>query len=95
MARQGWLKKAIGEISKLRQNIFGQFGTILTGRWNVPYVLNSSRVDYKLARQLYHNTHDDYKLGAGFTKPIINTLAGFMGVPRFHCEDECGTGTAS
>jgi len=88
MARQGWLKKAIGEISKLRQNIFGQFGTILTGRWNVPYVLNSSRVDYKLARQLYHNTHDDYKLGAGFTKPIINTLAGFMGVPRFHCEDE-------
>jgi hypothetical protein len=88
MVRQGWLKKAIGEISKLRQGLFGQFGTILTGRWNVPYVLGSSRVDYILARQLYHNTHDDYKLGAGFAKPIINTLAGFMGVPRFYCEDE-------
>ncbi len=87
MAKANWLKRAIGEISKLRQNI-GLFGTIIWDRWNVPYVLNSSRVDYTLARQLYHNTHDDYKLGAGFAKPIINTLAGFMGVPRFHCEDE-------
>ena len=88
MAKANWLKKAVGEISKLRQNIFGQFGTILTGRWDVPYVLNSTRVDYELARQLYHNTHDDYKLGAGFAKPIINTLAGFMGVPHFRCQDE-------
>lgn len=90
MAKQGWLKKAVGEISKLRQGIFGRFGALLTGRWNVPYVLNSTRVDYELARQLYHNTHDDYKLGAGFAKPIINTLAGFMGVPRFRCQDEEG-----
>jgi len=88
MAKQGWLKKAAGEISKLRQGIFGKFGTILTGHWNVPYVLNSTRVDYELARQLYHNTNDDYKLGAGFAKPIINTLAGFMGVPHFRCKDE-------
>lgn len=88
MAKQGWLKKAVGEISKLRQGIFGRFGSLIGGRWNVPYVLNSSRVDYDLARQLYHNTHDDYKLGAGFAKPIINTLAGFMGVPRFRCKDE-------
>ncbi len=90
MAKQGWLKKAVGEISKLRQGIFSKFGTLIGGRWNVPYVLNSNRVDYDLARQLYHNTHDDYKLGAGFAKPIINTLAGFMGVPRFRCQDEEG-----
>lgn len=86
--QQGWLKKAVGEISKLRQGVFGKFGSLIGGSWNVPYVLNSSRVDYELARQLYHNTHDDYKLGAGFAKPIINTLAGFMGVPRFRCQDE-------
>ena len=90
MAKQGWLKKTVGEISKLRQGIFGKFGSLIGGHWNVPYVLNSSRVDYELARQLYHNTHDDYKLGAGFAKPIINTLAGFMGVPRFRCQDEEG-----
>jgi len=90
MAKQGWFKKAVGEISKLRQGIFGKFGSLIGGSWNVPYVLNSSRVDYDLARQLYHNTHDDYKLGAGFAKPIINTLAGFMGVPRFRTEDEEG-----
>lgn len=88
MAKQGWLKKAVGEISKLRQGIFGKFGSLIGGRWNVPYVLNSSRVEYELARQLYHNTHDDYKLGAGFAKPIINTLAGFMGAPRFRTKDE-------
>jgi hypothetical protein len=88
MAKQGWLKKAVGEISKLRQGIFGRFGTILTGRWDVPYVLNSTRVDYQLARELYHNARDGYKLGAGFAKPIINTLAGFMGVPRLRCKDE-------
>jgi len=88
MDKQGWLKRAVGEISKLRQNLFGQFGSLIGGSWNVPYVLNSSRVDYELARQLYHNTHDDYKLGAGFAKPIINTLAGFMGVPHFRCQDE-------
>jgi len=88
MAKQGWFKKAVGEISRLRQSIFGRFGTLIGGSWNVPYVLNSSRVDYELARQLYHNTHDDYKLGAGFAKPIINTLAGFMGVPHFRGQDE-------
>lgn len=85
-----WLKKAVGEISKLRQGIFGRFGSLIGGRWNVPYVLNSSRVEYDLARQLYHNTNEDYKLGAGFAKPIINTLAGFMGVPHFRCKDEEG-----
>lgn len=88
MAKQGWFKKAVGEISKLRQGVFGKFGSLIGGHWNVPYVLNSTRVDYELARQLYHNTHDDYKLGAGFAKPIINTLAGFMGVPHFRCQDE-------
>ncbi len=90
MAKPVWMKKAIGEISKLRQGFFGKFGSLIGGSWNVPYVLNSSRVDYDLARQLYHNTHDDYKLGAGFAKPIINTLAGFMGVPRFRCKEEEG-----
>lgn len=88
MAKQGWFKKAVGEISKLRQGVFGKFGSLIGGHWNVPYVLNSTRVDYELARQLYHNSHDDYKLGAGFAKPIINTLAGFMGVPHFRCQDE-------
>lgn len=48
-----------------------------------PYKLDSSRVDYALARELYRNTNDRYKLGAGFAKPIINATAGFMGVPHF------------
>ena len=88
MARPAWLRKAVGEISKLRQSLFGKFGRIITDFWNAPYVLNSSKVDYQLARELYFNTKDEYKLGAGFAKPIINTLAGFMGVPHFRCKDE-------
>ena len=77
MPRATWMKRAIGEISKLRQNLFGTFGRILSGHWNAPYVLGSSKVDYKLARELYFNTRNEYKLGAGFAKPTINTLAGF------------------
>jgi len=72
-----WLRDAIGEISVLR-TLGGWFGS-----FNPGYMLDSSRVDYNLARELYNNTNDDYKLGAGFARPIINTTAGFMGVPHF------------
>lgn len=47
------------------------------------YKLNTSKVDYEMARKLYRNEHDDYKLGAWAAKPVVNTLAGFMGAPRF------------
>ncbi|MBO8169335.1 MAG: phage portal protein [Thermoanaerobacteraceae bacterium] len=84
-----WLKRAVGEISKLRDNIFNSLGwRIIGGTYGAPYRLNSSRVDYAKARALYDNTDDDYKLGAGFAKPVINTTVGFMGVPRFLSEDE-------
>lgn len=75
--------RAVGEISLLRRAAwFGGFGFF------TPYTLDSSRVSYELARALYRNTEDRYKLGAGFAKPIINTTAGFMGVPTFTHEDE-------
>ncbi|HEY8354396.1 MAG TPA: hypothetical protein VIK69_05210, partial [Methylophilaceae bacterium] len=61
----------IGEISVLR-SVFGGFSFF------EPYQLDSSRVDYELARALYNNTHDRYKLGAAFARPVINTTAGFM-----------------
>ncbi len=82
-----WLKRAAGEISKLR-NMFTSFWTLRTGSYFAAYKLDSSRVDYAKARALYENTDDNYKLGAGFARPIINTTAGFMGVPRFKSEDE-------
>ncbi|AEE95299.1 phage portal protein [Mahella australiensis] len=76
-------KKATGEISALR-NWVPYFYAYM-----VPYKLDSSRVDYKLARALYNNADDRYKLGAGFARPIINTTAGFMGVPHFtHADPE-------
>lgn len=77
-------KYAIGEISKLRSVVYQ---TVYGGRLGTPYVLSSSRVDYGLARQLYYNTADNYKLGAAFAKPIINTAVGFMGVPCFKSVD--------
>lgn len=77
-------RQAIGEISKLRSTIYQ---AIYGGRLGTPYALRSSRVDYELARQLYHNTADNYKLGAAFARPIINTPVGFMGVPRFRSLD--------
>lgn len=77
-----------GEISKLRQSISLWKSRLITGRFSSVYKLDSSRVNYELARQLYNNEHDEYKLGAWAAKPVINTCVGFMGVPRFRLEDE-------
>ncbi len=82
-----WLKRAAGEISKLR-NMFTAYWSVRIGSHFAAYNLDSSRVDYTKARALYDNTDDKYKLGAGFAKPVINNTVGFMGVPRFKSEDE-------
>jgi len=87
MAKTGWLKRALGEISKLR-DMFSSSWRIITGTYMNAYKLDLSRVDCKKARALYDNTNEDYKLGAGFAKPVINTTVGFMGVPHFISEDE-------
>jgi hypothetical protein len=86
MAKTKWFKKAVGEISKLR-NMFSSVFSLKTGIYMNAYKLDSSRVDYKKAKELYYNTDENYKLGAGFAKPVINTTVGFMGVPRFKSED--------
>lgn len=79
-----WWKRAVGEMSRLRQAVFGMIG----GSFGSSYKLDSSRVDAELARTLYYNTNDDYKLGAGFAKPIINIKSAFIGVPEFSSEDK-------
>jgi hypothetical protein len=81
-----WSRVA-GEVSKLRTALTGAWG-VFTGIYAKAYKLDSSRVDYGLARALYDNTEDRYKLGAGFAKPVINNCVGFMGVPQFRSEDE-------
>lgn len=73
------LRQLVGEASALRNRSAGVWGYQFTR----PYTLDSSRVDYALARELYRNTNDSYKLGAAFVKPVVNTTAGFMGAPAF------------
>ena len=73
------LRQLVGEASALRDRSAGVWGYQFTR----PYTLDSSRVDYALARELYRNTNDSYKLGAAFVKPVVNTTAGFMGAPAF------------
>jgi hypothetical protein len=51
-----------------------------------PYRLDSSEVDWNLARKLYYNRDANYKLGAGFARPAINVPVGFMGVPALKAE---------
>lgn len=81
-----WLDKAQGEISKLR---IGSWFFNVRNMYSAPYSLHiEGHVDYRRARDLYYNRDDAYKLGAGFAKPIVNTLAGFMGTPKFQCEDD-------
>ena len=73
----------LGEISVLRNSRSSGGGF----NFMKQYTLDSSRVDYDLARQLYRNTADKYKLGAAFAKPVVNTTAGFIGVPHFTHQD--------
>ena len=80
MSENNWLRKLInrfvGEISVLKT----PYAVSLP--W-LGYTLDTSKVNYKLARELSNNTNEKYKLGAGFAKPIINTTVGFMGIPHF------------
>lgn len=76
--------KIAGEMSKLRESVVGFFG----GSFHRAYKLDSTKVDYERARELYRNTHDDYKLGAAFAKPVVNTQVSFMGVPSFINQDK-------
>lgn len=77
------MKEISGEISNLRKTgLEYNFGPYAEG-----YVLQTSKVDYQLSKQLYYNEHNLYKLGAGFCKPIINLTSGFIGVPTFKSKD--------
>lgn len=77
-----------GEISRLRSSASTWGTRIVSGRYSNVYRVDSSKVDYALARALYDNTDERYKLGAWAAKPVINTPLGFMGIPRFRSEDE-------
>jgi hypothetical protein len=83
LARQGLLGRLVGEMSNLRRAV----GVAWAGSLLSTYTLDSTRVDHVLARDLYRNTRDAYKLGAAFAKPIVNTTAGFMGAPSFTHDD--------
>lgn len=77
--KPSFIQRILGEISVLRSSWPSSWGF----QYMTPYRLDSSRVDYALARELYRNTNDKYKLGAGFARPIVDTCAGFMGAPHF------------
>lgn len=78
-------RQLVGETSALRDWRAGSWGY----QFARPYALDSSRVNYELARELYRNINDKYKLGAAFAKPVVNTAAGFMGAPGFtHADTE-------
>jgi hypothetical protein len=85
MAVNTWWDKISGEMDKLR-TMFGRLNIKVSG-FTSSWKLDSSEVDYALARALYDNVKDDYKLGAGFCKKIINSKAGFIGVPKFASPD--------
>ncbi|OKP78744.1 hypothetical protein A3844_28950 [Paenibacillus helianthi] len=82
MARWTLVDRVVGEMSKLRQGVAGLWG-VITGTLGGTYRLDLSRVDYAKARALYDNTEENYKLGAGFAKKVVNATVGFVGLPEF------------
>ncbi len=79
--KNAW-RSIVGEISSMALTSPITVGTLGS------YRLESQRVDYTLARELYRNINDKYKLGAAFAKPVINSTVGFMGVPSFTYGDQ-------
>lgn len=78
----------MGLLDRIRGRALGEQSGLRVGRttgWRLGsgYQIDTTRVDYQLARELYRNTNDRYKLGAAFAKPVVNTLSGFMGAPKF------------
>lgn len=84
--------KIAGEMSRLRGGIVnllnGLGWSLVGGTFGGTYTLNTTRVNYEFARKLYHNEAEDYKLGAGFAKKIVNAAVGFMGLPDVKSKDE-------
>jgi hypothetical protein len=80
-----------GEFSALRaQGWRGGLGPIFPGSG---LQLDTTRVNYALARDLFDNRLPQYKLGAGFAKPIVNAKAGFIGRPSWaHPDADVETG---
>jgi hypothetical protein len=60
------------------------------GTFASPYRLDITEVDYELARKLYYNRDERYKLGAGFSRPAINVPVGFMGIPILNADTKGG-----
>lgn len=79
-------KMIAGEVSNMRVPNVG-LGSFYTGTAPT-YRLDSSKVSTRLARALYDNTDERYKLGAGFAAPVVNAKVGFMGMPTFISDDE-------
>jgi hypothetical protein len=52
------------------------------------YSLVTAKMNYTLTKELYYNTNKEYKLGAGFAKPVINTTVGFCGIPDVIADDD-------
>lgn len=78
-------KRRSKEMSRMRKpkNTFGGVFGSFRG-----YTLDETRVDVAMAREIYNNTHERYKLGAGFARAIINNRVAFMGTPKMFSIDE-------
>lgn len=87
-AVQRAIRAVLGPLAGEMSNLRARLSAIAGGGLYDAYTLSSSKVDYALARQLYRNTHDGYKLGAAFAKPIVNTTAAFVGTPKWKHANE-------
>jgi len=53
--------------------------------------LHETTVDFDLARSLYRNDNPDYKMGAGFVRPIIDLTVEYVGLPSVTSDDAAQT----
>jgi hypothetical protein len=83
--------------SRISEFFFGGMAP-LRSRWRSPSqngLFHSNRpafdktaINYDMARQLYRNDGNEWKLGSGFCRPIVDLPVAFMGLPIADTNDE-------
>ena len=68
-----------------RSSWFGPNISVLRGMFSDAFfkrpLMDGTVVNYDLARALYRNDTNDWQLGAGFVRPIIDLTTEYMGIP--------------
>lgn len=82
------VRKRIAESLLLSNSLRSTFRVNQGSYFSKQPAFDRTTINYDLARQLYRNDGDQWKLGSGFCKPIVDSCVSFIGIPVASTADE-------